>query len=168
LVSSSYNGLPPANAKEFCRWLGDPPADQRADGCRVHGVRLRNTEWATTYQAVPILLDTKLEELGARRIHPRGEATYVPTFDAAYRAWHDTLWSDLATAFDLRGDRGGVRHQRVEAEYHHREPAEDQSCDHVVRGCTGCRTSQSRAGHGARRVALERSTRHVEVALPAV
>ena len=103
LVSSSYNGLPPANAKQFCRWLGDPPADQRPTGAAYTVFGCGNTEWATTYQAVPILLDTKLEELGARRIHPRGEGDVRADFDAAYRTWHDTLWSDLATAFDLPG-----------------------------------------------------------------
>ena len=83
--------------------LGDPPGDQRPTGAAYTVFGCGNTEWATTYQAVPILLDTKLEELGARRIHPRGEGDVRADFDAAYRTWHDTLWSDLATAFDLPG-----------------------------------------------------------------
>jgi cytochrome P450/NADPH-cytochrome P450 reductase len=101
LVSSSYNGLPPANAKEFCKWLDDPPADQRPTGARYTVFGCGNTEWAATYQAVPILLDTKLEECGARRVHLRGEGDVRSDFDAQYRAWHDSLWSDLASTLDL-------------------------------------------------------------------
>ena len=60
-----------------------------------------NTEWATTYQAVPTELDAGLEQHGAKRIHPRGAGDVRGDFDAAYRNWHDTLWKDIATALGV-------------------------------------------------------------------
>jgi cytochrome P450/NADPH-cytochrome P450 reductase len=50
-----------------------------------------NTEWASTYQAVPTMLDEQLEAHGGRRIHPRGEGNAAGDFDAQYRTWHGDL-----------------------------------------------------------------------------
>ena len=165
LVSSSYNGLPPANAKQFCHWLNDPRADQRPTGAPYTVFGCGNTEWAATYQAVPILLDTKLENSGPGAFIRAARATYGPT-STRRTAPGTTLCGPISPRhFDLPASAADPR-QRVPAEHHHRQPAEDQSGDHVVRGCASCCTSQSRAGHGARRSPVERSTRHVEVALP--
>ena len=167
LVSSSYNGLPPGNAREFCRWLADPPADQRPTGAAYTVFGCGNTEWATTYQAVPILLDTKLEELGARRVHPRGEGDVRADFDAAYRGWHDTLWSDLATAFDLPGTaaESATKESRLSITIVNRQNTNPvimsyEAAPAVVQVNRELATAPAGSP-------LERSTRHVEVALPA-
>ena len=56
VVCASYNGLPPDNAAAFCRWINDAPADAAA-GVAYTVFGCGSTEWATTYQAVPTLLD---------------------------------------------------------------------------------------------------------------
>ncbi|MFC5139039.1 flavodoxin domain-containing protein [Actinomycetospora rhizophila] len=71
IVSASYNGMPPDNAVRFCEWL-------QGDGVSVPGVRYTvfgcgNRDWASTYQAVPTLIDARLAHAGAVRVHPRGE-----------------------------------------------------------------------------------------------
>lgn len=105
VVCASYNGIPPENATWFCAWLRDPAT--AADACAgvaytVFGCG--NSEWATTYQAVPIAVDAQLEVHGARRLHPRGEGDARADVDAAYRSWHAGLWTDLAEAFGLPAD----------------------------------------------------------------
>jgi cytochrome P450/NADPH-cytochrome P450 reductase len=58
VVSSSYNGTPPDNAAAFCRWIQGAAADA-AHGVAYTVFGCGNTEWASTYQAVPTLLDTR-------------------------------------------------------------------------------------------------------------
>ncbi|MGZ4698217.1 MAG: bifunctional cytochrome P450/NADPH--P450 reductase [Oryzihumus sp.] len=100
VVTSSYNGTPPDNAAAFCRWLGGADTDA-AKGVAFTVFGCGNTEWADTYQAVPKLVDEQLEQHGGRRVHPRGEGNAAGDFDAAYRAWHASLWADIAGALDL-------------------------------------------------------------------
>ena len=102
LVCSSYNGTPPENAVAFCRWLRDPKTPKDACAGASYAVfGCGDTQWAATYQAVPKLLDTELEEHGARRIHARGAGDAEADFDGQYRAWHDGLWRDVAAALNL-------------------------------------------------------------------
>jgi cytochrome P450 / NADPH-cytochrome P450 reductase len=100
VVCSSYNGSPPDNAAAFCRWITHADAGV-ARGLTYSVFGCGNTEWATTYQAVPTLLDEQLEAHGAERVRPRGEGDAAADFDAEYRTWHAPLWADLATALDL-------------------------------------------------------------------
>jgi cytochrome P450/NADPH-cytochrome P450 reductase len=100
IVCSSYNGLPPDNAAQFCRWISSAPGDT-ARGVSYSVFGCGNREWAATYQAVPGLIDEALAAAGARRVHNRGEGDAAGDFDAAYRAWHGQLWADLASALGL-------------------------------------------------------------------
>ncbi len=102
MVCASYNGQPPENAENFVTWLRDPelPGDAFA-GVRYTVFGCGDTDWAATYQAVPTLLDVKLERRGASRVHPRGAGDAHADFDDQYRSWHTALWSDLAAALDL-------------------------------------------------------------------
>jgi cytochrome P450/NADPH-cytochrome P450 reductase len=59
VVCSSYNGLPPDNAIKFHHWVNEAEATAFEDlSYTVFGCG--NTEWATTYQAVPTELDAGL------------------------------------------------------------------------------------------------------------
>lgn len=73
IVTSSYNGQPTDDAREFLTWLlGDGAALRGAPYFAVLGVGDRN--WADTYQAVPTHIDQRLTELGARPLVPRASA----------------------------------------------------------------------------------------------
>lgn len=100
IVTASYNGAPPDNATAFCEWLRSAAPDA-AKGVKYTVFGCGNTEWHSTYQAVPTLVDGELEAHGAVRVHARGEGNAAGDFDADYRAWHSALWADLATALDL-------------------------------------------------------------------
>ena len=167
VISSSYNGEPPANAKEFCLWLDRAAADRRPSGSPYTVFGCGNTEWAATYQAVPILLDTKLAELGARRIHARGEGDVRADFDAQYRAWHDTLWSDLASSLGLpasASDPAAATRPRLSITIVNRQTSNPvimsyEAAPAFIRANRELATADDRERP-------ERSTRHVEIALP--
>jgi cytochrome P450/NADPH-cytochrome P450 reductase len=60
-----------------------------------------NMDWASTYQAVPTLIDTQLESHGARRIHARGEGDARSDFDGQFSEWYQGLWPSLADGLGL-------------------------------------------------------------------
>ncbi len=66
VVSASYNGTPPDNAGKFCSWIKD--ANLAADafkGVNYTVFGCGNREWASTFQAIPRLIDDEYGE--ARR-----------------------------------------------------------------------------------------------------
>jgi cytochrome P450/NADPH-cytochrome P450 reductase len=100
IICSSYNGLPLDNAVKFHHWV-DEAAQEAFDDLSYTVFGCGNTEWASTYQAVPTELDAGLDHHGGTRIHPRGAGDVRGDFDAAYRNWHDTLWQDIAAALGV-------------------------------------------------------------------
>ena len=63
IVSASYNGQPPSNAKNFVEWI------QHADANAFEGVRFAvlgcgDHNWASTYQRIPRLIDEQLSSKG--------------------------------------------------------------------------------------------------------
>ena len=70
VVCASYNGHPPDNAERFCRWITDSATPSDAgSGLAFSVFGCGNMDWASTYQAVPTLIDAQLEAHGARRVH---------------------------------------------------------------------------------------------------
>ena len=64
-----------------------------------------NQDWASTFQAIPRLIDDKLAEYGARRITPRGEGDARDDFDGQFHTWYKPLWNTVAAelGIDLEG-----------------------------------------------------------------
>ncbi|MEV6682278.1 cytochrome P450 [Streptomyces erythrochromogenes] len=102
LVCASYNGSPPDNAGRFCAWLDDPgTAPDACAGVRYAVFGCGHSDWASTYQAVPTLIDSSLAEHGAQRVHERGAGDAKGDFDGQYRAWRAGLWPALARTLNL-------------------------------------------------------------------
>jgi len=168
IVTASYNGTPPDNAAQFCEWLQDPgPAADACSGLRYTVFGCGNTDWAATYQAVPQLIDAGLERRGATRVHRRGEGNAAADFDGQYADWHAGLWPALATALSLDEDQVApvAAEQRLTIAV-----TNQQAANPVVRSYQAQaalvrvnRELQQASGAGA----PERSTRHIEIALPA-
>ena len=165
IVSASYNGMPPDNAVRFCDWLRDPGAS--ASGVRYAVFGCGNRDWASTYQAVPTLIDTRLAEAGATRIHPRGEGDARGDFDAQFQTWYDDLWAALGAACEVSADQGAARTDagpRLSMELENRRTASPvvRSVRAVPATVRVNRELTGRAGAPG-----GRSVRHLEVALPA-
>ncbi|HEV8440448.1 MAG TPA: cytochrome P450 [Methylomirabilota bacterium] len=102
IATSSYNGTPPDNALGFCDWLraGRLAADSlRGVSYAVFGCG--NRDWASTFQAIPRLIDQKLEEFGARRLYPRGEGDARDDFDGQFQNWYEPLWPAVASELGI-------------------------------------------------------------------
>ena len=98
LVTASYEGHAPDNARTFAAWLGGLEAGALA-GVRYAVFGCGNRQWARTYQAIPKRTDAALEEAGATRLRPRGEADAAGDFFGGFDAWYAGLWRDLGAAF---------------------------------------------------------------------
>jgi cytochrome P450 / NADPH-cytochrome P450 reductase len=160
IVCASYNGLPPDNGVKFHHSLNEAgPTAYEGLSYTVFGCG--NTEWATTYQAVPTQLDAGLEQHGATRIHPRGAGDARGDFDAAYRKWHDTLWQDIATALGVEATQQTDQSQpRLSIMVTNRQVTNPVIMSYQARAAV-VRDNHELLGAGA-----GRSTRHIEVALP--
>ncbi len=100
VVTSSYNGTPPDNARAFCRWVESLEAGALT-GLRFSVFGCGNRDWATTYQAVPQRVDLALERAGAVRLLPRGEADARADFFGDFERWYATATTTLDAEFQV-------------------------------------------------------------------
>ncbi len=101
MVTASYEGLPPDNARKFVGWLKSAQ-DNSLQGVQYAVFGCGNTDWDKTYQAVPAYIDHRLDELGAKRLRPRGEADAKHDLFGDFERWYKSLWRDLAIRFSLQ------------------------------------------------------------------
>ncbi|GJN72481.1 hypothetical protein PLICBS_006554 [Purpureocillium lilacinum] len=104
IVTASYEGQPPSNAALFVAWLESLKGQEMANvSYAVFGCGHR--DWVRTFHRIPKLVDSKLDELGGKRIVP------LATTDAAERdmfsdfeAWEDdSLWPALQKMYGTEG-----------------------------------------------------------------
>jgi len=101
VVTASYEGHPPDNAKQFAAWL-ETLAPGALKGVRYTVFGCGNRQWARTYQAVPKRFDTALEAAGATRVRERGETDAGGDFFGDFDRWYEDLWRDLGGALGKR------------------------------------------------------------------
>ncbi len=100
IVTASYNGKPPKNARKFIKWLQDND-DLDLSGIRYTVFGCGDTNWASTYQHIPNFIDEKLAEKGALRVAPKGQGDASSDFDRQVEDWDRQLWPTVADAFGL-------------------------------------------------------------------
>ena len=97
VVTASYEGQAPDNAKKFLSWAQSRSAGDLA-GVRFAVFGCGNRQWARTWQQVPKQIDAALQAAGATRVTERGEADAGGDFFGAFDEWTHGLWTDLAAA----------------------------------------------------------------------
>ncbi|WNG26573.1 cytochrome P450 [Cystobacter fuscus] len=107
IVTASYNGQPPDNARAFHTWLSSVPADA-LQGVRYAVFGCGNRDWGETYQAVPKFIDERLSAAGARSLLPRGEADARADFFGDFDYWYSPFWTRV-------GEGLGVASSEVDA-----------------------------------------------------
>ena len=161
IVCASYNGAPPDNATAFYQWLHDGMAPNALAGVRYAVFGCGNRNWASTYQAVPRFIDEKLAEFGAERLFTRGEGDAQEDLDGQFRAWRVALWQrvakELGVAFDARAETDTRPRYAIEV-----VAGPQANPLAAVHGATVMRVLANRELQSSG----ERSTRHIEIALP--
>ncbi|PYZ92561.1 NADPH--cytochrome reductase [Salipaludibacillus keqinensis] len=99
IASASYNGKPPESAEAFTDWLHE--TEDSLEGVVYSVFGCGDTNWASTYQKVPALIDKELAKRGAERIHERGEGDASGDFEMAFEEWQEALWSAITEKFDI-------------------------------------------------------------------
>ena len=104
ILTASYEGQPPDNARQFAAWL-DSLAPGALAGVRYAVFGCGNRQWARTYQAVPKRFDAALEAAGATRLRARGETDAGGDFFGAFDEWYAGLWGELGKALGKQVQR---------------------------------------------------------------
>ena len=167
IICASYNGAPPDNASQFVKWLGgDLPKDAFAK-VRYAIFGCGNSDWAATYQSVPRFIDEKLTAHGARAVYPRGEGDARSDLDGQFQKWFPAAAQVATREFGI--------------DWNFTRTAEDEplyAIEPVAQGAVN--TIVTQGGAVPMKVLVnnelqnksgahpsERSTRHIEVELPA-
>lgn len=166
IVTASYNGTPPDNAVEFCDWLrGDELHSQSLAGVNYTVFGCGNRDWAATFQAIPRLVDSKLAEFGANRIYSRGEGDAAEDFDGQFQNWYEPFWGKIATALNIDISGAAAKENAYSVEL-----VADALKNKFVSG-QGAKPMSVKVNRELHRQtgdhASTRSTRHIEVELPA-
>ncbi len=161
IFCASYNGAPPDNASKYVEWLRKGAAADAFAGVKYVVFGCGNSEWSATYQSVPRFIDERIAALGGERIAPRGEGNAREDIDGHYEAWFASLRPAAARAFALQA--GLDRETRNEPLY--RVETLGPQIDNAAAATSGgepMRVLENRELLNA----TDRSTRHIEIALP--
>ena len=86
VVTASYEGQPPDNARQFVSSVEGLP-EGALTGARFAVFGCGNRQWARTYQAIPKRVDAALARAGATRLAERGETDSGGDFFGAFDEW---------------------------------------------------------------------------------
>jgi cytochrome P450 / NADPH-cytochrome P450 reductase len=167
IFCASYNGVAPDNATQFVKWLrGEMPKDALAK-VRYAVFGCGNSDWAATYQSIPRFIDDQLSAHGARNVYARGEGDARSDLDGQFEAWFAKAAPQAVKEFGV--DSSFSRSADDEPLYTI-EPVAPSAVNAIVAlgGAAPMKVlvnSELQNKTGAN--ASDRSTRHIEVQLPA-
>ncbi|KAK4548084.1 hypothetical protein LTR36_010804 [Oleoguttula mirabilis] len=106
VITASYEGQPCDNAAQFVTWLETLKADNVLQGLDYAVFGCGHSDWQTTFQRIPNLVDELLEKHGAKRIASRGSSNAADgNMFSDFDSWTEqTLWPAIAPTSS--GDRG--------------------------------------------------------------
>ncbi|EUC54437.1 cytochrome P450 family:NADPH-P450 family reductase [Rhizoctonia solani AG-3 Rhs1AP] len=102
IVTASFEGEPADNAAHFVQGLTSTAkvSDLKDVSYAVFGAG--NRDWVHTYQRIPTLIDTTLEQKGAKRLLARGEAdARGDKFSESFDEWEKQLWAVLFKEYNV-------------------------------------------------------------------
>src|SRR5712671_4158767 len=167
IFCASYNGAAPDNATQFVKWLGGDLPKNAFAKLRYAVFGCGNSDWAATYQSVPRMIDEQLKAHGGRSVYARGEGDARSDLDGQFENWFAKAAPASMKEFGV--DSSLTRSADDEPLYSI-EPVAPTAVNAVVAlgGVSPMKVlvnSELQNKAGANR--SDRSTRHVEVQLPA-
>ncbi|WP_144555806.1 cytochrome P450 [Bacillus sp. X1(2014)] len=103
IITSSYNGNPPKNARKFVKWLKEDNAVSFS-GVKYAVFGCGDTNWASTYQEIPTFIDERMCERGGTRLFQKGQGDASSEFEQQYEDWHEQVWPKVFDFFGLEND----------------------------------------------------------------
>ncbi|KOS21415.1 Bifunctional P-450:NADPH-P450 reductase [Escovopsis weberi] len=100
IVTSSYEGQPPANATHFVNWI-ESLHEKELEGVAYAVFGCGHHDWVRTFHRIPKLVDSTLTELGGEQLAPLGltDAAERDMF-SDFETWEDeSLWPALAAKY---------------------------------------------------------------------
>jgi len=167
IFCASYNGAPPDNATRFVNWLRGETAKDALSGVNYAVFGCGNSDWAATYQSIPRLIDQQLAACGARSVYARGEGDARSDLDGQFEHWFAQMAPAAVKAFGL----ASTFSRSADDEPLYRVEPVAPTVTGAIAALGGTAPMkvlvnselQNRSGPNA----SERSTRHIEVELPA-
>lgn len=162
IACASYNGAPPDNAAEFVKWLEEDAEPGSLDGVHFAVFGCGHSDWASTFQATPRIIQEQMEKLGAKSLRERGEGDARDDIEDQFSQWAKTLWPDTAKAMGLEIDLTdtGAMEPLFNVEFlsdKEENPLVAQTASKPVKVLENRELQNSEASN--------RSTRHIEVEL---
>lgn len=98
IITPSYEGRPPDNAKKFVAWLEKLAAKkaQLPPGTKYAVFGVGNSDWVHTFHRVPRLIDDTLASLGCERILDVDFANVKRDLTGPWEAWSEKLCLTLS------------------------------------------------------------------------
>ncbi|HTP57461.1 MAG TPA: cytochrome P450, partial [Spirochaetia bacterium] len=164
VVASSYNGNPPDNAIRFGSRLGD--GSKTFEGVRYAVFGCGHHDWAATFQAFPTFIDTRLAALGGISIMERGSGDSGGDLFGDFRVWRRALWGSLSSALGIKPltTTGAARAPLYAVEIVNEQQPNPFVVSFGARRMVVSENRELQLPAGS--APPERSTRHIELALP--
>ncbi|KAI1172041.1 cytochrome P450 [Nemania sp. FL0916] len=98
IITSSYEGRPPDNAKKFMSWAEQlaSKGETLPEGTRYCVFGVGNSDWTHTFHRVPTLVDQYLTSLGCEQIIEAGFANVKRDLVGPWETWSEKLCMGLA------------------------------------------------------------------------
>lgn len=159
IITSSYEGQPPDNAKSFVAWLETRAAagdDGLLKGVSYAVFGAGNKDWVRTFHRIPRLVDSLMERLGAARVAPMGLVDVSEDILGPWEDWKAGLFPVLRR---LSGATAGVAAEEIRVEVVHPEAPARLAGPEMATGVVLSNAEVARAGAGPQK-------KHMEVLLP--
>ena len=91
IITASYEGQPPDNARKFVSWLERLKGEDLLQGVQYSVMGVGNSDWATTFHRIPRLVDETLQKLGAHALAPAGYSNVKTDLVGPFDDWTENL-----------------------------------------------------------------------------
>lgn len=159
IITSSYEGQPPDNAKGFVAWLETRAAageDRLLEGVSYAVFGAGNKDWVRTLHRIPRLIDSLMEKLGATRIAPIG---LVDVSEDILGPWEDWKAGLIPVLRRLSGATAEVTAEEMKVDVVHPEAPTKLAGPEITSGIVLSNTEVVKEGAGPQK-------KHMEVLLP--
>ncbi|KAF7192712.1 Bifunctional cytochrome P450/NADPH--P450 reductase [Pseudocercospora fuligena] len=101
IITSSYEGLPADNAKQFVSWLEGLKHDaQSFKGVKYSLFGVGNSDWASTFHRIPKLVNELMEKNGAERVVEHGLTNVKGDLVGPWEEWLEKFLKALSGGAD--------------------------------------------------------------------